>query len=619
MLLTSRSHKLICMILDSQEPVRIKDIARELQVSERTVKYDLETVRSWLQRHNIELQSQPHKGIWIEDTGIRNRLYSLLNDGQGIEVFLHPQERVKHLMLELLLQDSPMKINDLAGKLHVSRNTAISDLSMAENLLGNWNVYVERSRFGVQAVATEINRRLALENIIQGLFSGNDMFNLVEGIIQGSDIPLPVGRTMEKLRLSRDDIHAIFQAVKSMVNTCEKGNGVHFTDRMIIGIYIRLCIVIQRLRSNHEVVLESNEILSVKKLKIFSVLQEVLNDLSVRLGVNITDHEACFISQHMIGMILPATNEGTGDYYSLTVELISQVSGRTAIHFRDDALLFEHLLAHMTEKLTKYRHGVVDPNPLISDIIRSYPDLFHIVKQVCQDMFCKMNVHFSDSDIGYIVMHFLASLKRMQEMTKCKALVVCGTGRGTAQFLKIILEHEIRHLKIVGCCSVAGLERQIQLHKPDLVISVVNVQASVPIVVVNSIPNRQDLDSVREVITELRSRQNQKVTVDSPPSDLSSLEQFTQEVICKGFDLSRTILSEMKDYLSDQRAEGLALHLMLMVSRLAFGSAYDDNSVNHEWTSEPMTVIREKLMHIFREKNLVIPESEIHAILCYFL
>lgn len=128
--LTSRSYKLICMILDSRGPVRIKDIARELQVSERTVKYDLESARSWLQQHQIQLHSQPNKGIWMdEDTHSLNRLQSLLMNAEGVDIFLHPQERMQHLLLVLLLQDGPVKINDLAGKLNVSRNTVVTDLS----------------------------------------------------------------------------------------------------------------------------------------------------------------------------------------------------------------------------------------------------------------------------------------------------------------------------------------------------------------------------------------------------------------------------------------------------------------------------------------------------------
>lgn len=621
--LTSRSYQLICMILESRGPVRIKELARELQVSERTVKYDLESVRSWLQQHQVQLQSQPNKGIWIDkDIHDPNRLQNLLMNPERVDLLLHPQERMQQLLLVLLLRDDPIKIKDLAKKLNVSRNTVVTDLSMAESFLENWNVIVERSRSGIQLTATEINRRLVLENILQEILSGRYMFEIVQGIIQGNEVPLKVAWVMEKFRLSHQDIRSLFQAVKEMAEKSEKHAGMGFTDQAIIGTCIRLWIAIHRLRSHRSVLLEANEIVGLKKLQLFRVYEEILADLSKQLGVvEMTEHEVSFICWHGIRLIQPIGKNGTlSDFYSFTLELISQVSLQTHIEFRGDVHLKEHLLVHLTEKLSKYQPDVADPNPLISDIIRSDPDMFQAVKQACHEVFSKLGIHFADSDIGYIALHFLASLKRMQDKREFKALVVCGTGRGTSQFLKTILEHEIRHLQVIGCCSALGLENQLQSLNPDLLISVVQVKAKVPVVVVHSIPTPEDLDSIQKVITQLRSHPLRKKTSLSLPSPPSSMEEFTEEVICKGFELSREILSEMKEDLNEQRAEALTLHLMLMANRVACGSTYDVAGVEDSpLTAEPIATLRDKLMRILREKNFVLPESEINSILCYFM
>ncbi|MBA4493904.1 BglG family transcription antiterminator [Paenactinomyces guangxiensis] len=620
MLITSRSHKMLCMILNSQEPIRIKDIARELQVSERTVKYDLESVRSWLNSHQIELHSKPNKGIWIGgEPATRHNLQRILEKSGETNVFLQPQERVKYLMLELLLQDRFIKMDELAVNLNVSRNTLVSDLSVAESLLKDWNVNVERSRLGIRLAATEIFRRAALENTVQEMLTGSEMFDIVRAIIQGSDIPLQVRRVMKKFRLSRYDLKSIFQVVKSIAEQSEKEARIDFTDRMVIGIFIRLCIVVQRLRLHQEIVYKKDEFLEIKESDLFGIFKENLARLSVLLDLQVTDHETCFICRHTMRGFTSLTQLGQRDFYTLTLELIAQVSVQMKVAFAEDALLIKHLLAHMTEKLSKYQCGVADPNPLISDIIRSYPDIFKIVKKACHDVFGERKIHFADPDIGYIVLHFLASIRRKEEVKKCRALVVCGTGRGTAQFLQTILEQEIRHLKVIGCCSAIGLESQIQSQRPDLVISVVDVEASIPVVVVNSIPTKQDFTFIEETITELRSNHHLQPAVDQNFMNLPAMERFTQEVICKGFDLSRTIRSEMREYLSDQRAEGLALHLMLMVNRMAFGALYDGTGANHEWKTEPMATIRAKLIRILQEKKLDVPESEINAILCYFV
>ncbi|MCG6199638.1 HTH domain-containing protein, partial [Anoxybacillus sp. LAT_38] len=65
--LTSRSRALLKVLLDSSRPMKIREAARDFRVSERTIKYDLEAIRTWLKERHVTLHSQPNKGIWISE------------------------------------------------------------------------------------------------------------------------------------------------------------------------------------------------------------------------------------------------------------------------------------------------------------------------------------------------------------------------------------------------------------------------------------------------------------------------------------------------------------------------------------------------------------------------
>ncbi|PGS54246.1 HTH domain-containing protein [Bacillus sp. AFS041924] len=52
-------------LFDARSSVRIRDLSNEFQVSTRTIKYDLENVRSWFKDQSVLLHSQTNKGLWV--------------------------------------------------------------------------------------------------------------------------------------------------------------------------------------------------------------------------------------------------------------------------------------------------------------------------------------------------------------------------------------------------------------------------------------------------------------------------------------------------------------------------------------------------------------------------
>ena len=102
MLLTSRSRELLKKIIDSQYPLRVKVLASEFQVSERTIKYDLDVIRLWLKEQKAYLDSQPNRGIWFSgDAVTRNKLRGMLEESDKKNVFLSQRDRVESIDLKL--------------------------------------------------------------------------------------------------------------------------------------------------------------------------------------------------------------------------------------------------------------------------------------------------------------------------------------------------------------------------------------------------------------------------------------------------------------------------------------------------------------------------------------
>lgn len=311
------------------------------------------------------------------------------------------------------------------------------------------------------------------------------------------------------------------------------------------------------------------------------------------------------------------------DVYEKTIELIKRMTIKTKINFEKDDQLLNALLVHLKDKVVKFRFGIIDPNPILGAVISSFSTMFHLIKECVYEVFKEEDIYFTDADLAYIVLHFQAAYERQKKNYLFKALIVCNTGRGTAQLLKTMLENEIPELKIIGTSSIFTLKRQIELKKPDLIISVVPIEdITIPFIKVHNIPTEDDILRIHKIINKLQKNSSTELFCPSVEGENYFepviAEQFVQNIIFKGYVLSQKIIQEFKDNLSEERAEGLKLHILLLAGRIAFNSFYDFEYTDYNYKFNYSSEMRERLEKILKENEINIPESEIIAILQYF-
>jgi mannitol operon transcriptional antiterminator len=629
MSLSMRSRALLKRIMYAGGPLRIKELASEFQVSERTIKYDLDTIRFWLEGQNVELQSKSSKGIWIVcDDAVRVQLLDKL-DGVGEQIFLSQHERVKQLILDLLLQGDSLPIGEMARRNDVSRNTILADLVIAEQYYQDWDLVLERTRQGVRVVASEKQRRLVLENVVQDLLDGSDMFQIVQGTLNGQKPRIHFSKILEKFLQPLQDLDRLFLLVGNLVRETEREVNVLLSDQAIIGIFIRLCIVIRR--HNQEISWASGVPSpqdSGSHWKIYQVFRSVFSSSTENMCFTLSDEEVWFISLQAVGMLAPRpdrerfSGQEIPDAFTLTHKLIEQVSIGMRMNFQEDPELVHNMLSHISDKLTKYSYGVVEANPLLNEIIRSYRTMFDQVKRACQEVFGPYGIVLTDPDIGFIVLHFQSAYEFSIEKHKFKALVVCGTGRGTSRLLKTIVENEIKALQLVAFCSVMELEKALNNGFYDLVISIFPVTANIPVVVVKPIPGKLDFQAIQAQVDRLSEMQVQATgekgkKTHSITDNSTSIEHKFQEIIFKGYEVSKAILAKFGANLTEEHVEGLTLHLLFMMNRVAFSSQFQQDESSMQWESEIDTAKKDELIDILRSKQVHLTDSEIRAILRY--
>ncbi|GAB6099212.1 hypothetical protein JCM16358_10910 [Halanaerocella petrolearia] len=166
-----RSGKILRILLSNEKPIIIKKLAKEFDVSARTVRSDLKKLEEWLKLRNINLIKKPRVGVWIEADSVQKaELERQLFKAQKNNDPLSPPRRQKYILKCLLETDKQYTMKLLAEELYVSRSTIYKDLKKVETWLSNYDLILERKRnCGIEVRGDEKNWRKAVADLLAEL------------------------------------------------------------------------------------------------------------------------------------------------------------------------------------------------------------------------------------------------------------------------------------------------------------------------------------------------------------------------------------------------------------------------------------------------------------------
>ncbi|GAA3410157.1 BglG family transcription antiterminator [Paenibacillus hodogayensis] len=669
MRLHARAREVLLALTESDQPLKIKQLAERFTVSERTIKYDLEQIRERLAGMDAQLLSRTNRGVWLEaDAEARGRLREEMASEESAS-FENVQERQNRLALELLERPGFTTLDQLADRVQASRNTVLSDLQKAADSWRSWGIRLEReSGKGVRLSGAEPDKRRLLQALAESALGGSDMLRIVRGLWWESVWPGDIARKLAPYLLDGGDMERLQAAAGAMLRIWKEQLGQAASDEAAIGLLFRFAVAVRRLRRGEALPngadvslirqpLEAEEALHACR----KLLAETMEALGVRSAAGQGDEydseaESVFVLMPLLsgepgrdscGREPEERRRRRAELASRVRALIGRLEEYTGLPLGRDAELYEGLLSHLARKADRRRFGVHDVNPLTAEIARTYPGLFEAVKQACLSPPWAQTMRTDDSAAAYIVLYVQAAIERDREQRRFRAVVVCGTGKGTARFLRTLIQNRVGHIEVAECCSVSEAEQAVARTEADLAISVLPMALPVPVVRVNPIPTAEDFEAIAACLARIERRSDRPggggperqerssaaqrgTDGDHGPAPLEGLldrldpevwpeaERVGRELAIRGFELTQAIVGRFRDHLTDAAAAGLSLHIMLMVQRIAFGHPYERPSPEPGTGTPEESQWVETLAGIFGQHGLPAAEGEWRAIVRYF-
>ena len=482
--LTIQQRNLLNMLLETDAPMAVAELAQQTDLTPRQVNYRLKSVRIWLAQRDVPLDSKPGVGITVAcSPHQRQYLLRELNSQTNLPLVLTAQQRQQLFALQLLSTDTPLILNELQRGAVVSRTTVIKDLALLEQWAQSFGVVLNRRpNYGIEFNGSELARRQALTALLWGdiffekpLTAMNHNTGLTFALPANASLPI-VQDTVQRIKAWNTE------SAFEWVAFAEAQLGGRFTDNAVLFLALVFAVQAQRVAAGQRVNINLKTLDWLQAQKVWSVAGDVAHLIWPTINPNTLEPEKAALAMHLLSGFREHMWPGDLEIDPSLTDLIDELMAEVAMAFatpalRHDTPLRDGLVAHIIPAYMRQRFGLWAPPPWSDNTIaHSYQDEYRIARELIRLVTERTGVILPESELDSIVLLLRAAFIRESASRPRRVYIICPSGMATAQILAARLKARFPSLDIVGVLSLRELTAATAADA-HLLISVVPVQS----------------------------------------------------------------------------------------------------------------------------------------------
>jgi mannitol operon transcriptional antiterminator len=572
MKISSRTKKILKILLENDDYIVVEKIADQVGVSSRTILRELPKVQKWLNKNNYSLDKKKGTGILLEcGKEEKANIKNLLNI-ENVENYYTPEERKIIILSELLKSQQPTKLFNFTMLTNVSEATISHDLDEIEGWVKEYKLkLVRKPGLGVFIKGEESDIRRASINLLYENLDLQELFNLIQNKFSEDNSEM----TRESLSRSRllnliglDTIHILDSFIKEMEENLE----YKMADDSYIALMVHLAIALKRIKKGEKISIKPEILDELKKNKEYIIASGLVTSIANAFSVEIPEAEIGYVTMHLKG------SKGRGGIYGdevsitedyrlvfLTRKIIEKAEIELGIYLEDDEQLLVGLVRHLEPTIHRIKLDLDIRNPLLEEIKENYADLFEVSKKCAQILAEEENIEVPESEAAYLAMHLGSAVERKRKpVTKYRAAVACTSGIGASRLLASRLSSEFDNLEIVGLISTIDFDnKRLENMNVDLIISTVDIpDSNLPVIVVNPLLNKKHQRQIKDFILSHKAKKKHKSNKISLKEKLEIINNYNQRIleVLNNFEIYNNYKYENINKLISFASEKLAAH-----------------------------------------------------------
>ena len=477
-----RYFEIINLILNSNDKITVKDISNLYNITERSIRYDIDELNVFFQEKNnrdiIEINNNRLKILYSG-----NEIEEIVRNIRVKEYFLSENERVNILAYEIFLVKNEFILQYFTEKYNLSKTTVRYSLKELNKIVDEYSLVIDmNNNKGYKIIGNEVNIRKYMINILRKYIKNtkekNIEYNPLEKIIQ---------KFLKKSRIKES---------KNLINKILDYTEKTISDEAFETLQLFLFISQIRNENGHEIEEDVENKIFLSKTLEFIKIKKILEKVE-----NIKEKDI----YHFIDFFLGSYSYNLEYSYflnwilieSLIDQFIKLLSDKLEVNITEDKILRKELLNHIKPAIYRMKNKFKLTESILSEVKRQYMELFVKTKSSLKIISDFINLSFDEDEVAFITVMIQRAIMRNNPATLFKKdtyiLIVCGLGYSSSRFLYENINNRFQ-VNIIDIIPFNQLENYNYLEKADIIISTLDFKLDgIDVITVNPIMNEKDI------------------------------------------------------------------------------------------------------------------------------
>ena len=492
-MLTPRSIQVLKSILLMEQVFTFKQISQDLNISEKTVRNQLDEIQLFLANYNLFIKTTPGTGSYIVgNMNDRSDAYTEIVNLYREFPEYHSRERIYIILYLLLINNRPCYIHNLEDVLHISRSSLYKDLRLAEEWLKKFKIGMSVNRKkGISLISGEKRSRRALVKLYSEL---NQNPNILYPKEMQSNIDAMLNLHNEYVM----EAHAL-------IKKWEKVSGLVFESHEFDRLRLNLLVTFDRIKNGFLVTLSPDVIQRLRNTLWVKYIVNSLDKIRHSFQIEISPIEVYYLSGLLMSSKSKPIDIGIDEKIKGTAQLISKEFNQIVseyINLPNDIKFEDNLSEYIFEVLQKAQFIWESVNPLKDQIKIQFPNSFKLAYKI-KDLYKQhANMEINEDEVANIAIFIMSALQKSRR--PLRTLFIFDRNPSEVDYAISLIKNHIAEIDITEIIQSKEINNQMLLNT-DLILSCYPLPKSIskPNFTVPLIPDFHYLKQLTSQIAEL--------------------------------------------------------------------------------------------------------------------
>ena len=452
----SKYIKEILSILSADSYITAEKLAKELNVSEKTVRIKIQELNNELEKTGVKIISKPRYGYTLlcddsKDIKAIDFNTNIVNDFEY---------RTKYIFEYLINNEEYIKSDALSEALDISKTTLTNTLKMIEDNIKYYNIKIDRRpNYGIKLIGNEFDIRNCIIDYYLKQQSYDDKYTN--------------------------------KSLENLVIDFIKDNDIKLSEINLENFILYISVSIERIKNNKVIKDYDEDVLKDIKKEELELAEKLAKILEENDNIKIDNIEVIFIAVHIASKSLLISSENSNFIIqnkldNIVQKMLDLIFNNLKIDLRNNLNLRLLLNHHMIPLDIRIRYNVLQKNPMLCDIKTNYGLAYLIASEANTVLKSYYNKDIPDDEIGYLALLFQIALEENKEKrNKINILIVCGSGKTTSKLLMYKYKKEFgEYIDNIYTTDLIML-KDFDFSKINYIFSTVPITFKVPIPIIH--------------------------------------------------------------------------------------------------------------------------------------